>query len=551
MSDLQLAVVSPAESLAESCCDTAAGSEHVCQHGADHQMTTIIDPSGNEVMVHTMAGIPTSMAVGGLVFLIIISHLLISKRGSTLKAAWSRRFNILGFGGVKKLVKKPWFPLSMQGVSIFALALVIYAGLCGSQRTNIAPVITWTIWWALLVFFVLGFGKLFCAVCPWEGVAALVTSLSFRSRKKVLGYERPWPKRFRNIYPALFLFILLTWFELGYGVTRSPKMTAIMAGVYLAVAVVFALVFERRAFCRYVCLVGRVQGIYALFSPVELRPESSDICRSCQTKDCYKGNETATGCPTGLFPGALNENSYCTLCTECVRACPHDNLAINARPPAADLMTKIRFRWDEAVMCIVLLALTVFHGLTMTPSWNRMTDLLRVNLDLGLKPVFSMLMVLMIAAPVVIFVVAAYVAQRSTRVKTVTTGKLFKAFAYSVIPVALFYHLAHNSMHFFMEAQNIIPLLSDPLGRGWDLFGTAGNQYAPMLSLTTIWWIQLVLIVVGHIYSVVVADRVAHHLFQDRRLAMRSLIPLIVTMVVYSGVSVWLISQPMEMRMGM
>ena len=117
--------------------------------------------------------------------------------------------------------------------------------------------------------------------------------------------------------------------------------------------------------------------------------------------------------------------------------------------------------------------------------------------------------------------------------------------------VALFYHLAHNGMHFFMEAQNIIPLLSDPLGRGWDLFGTAGNQYAPMLSLTTIWWIQLVLIVVGHIYSVVVADRVSHHLFQDRRLAMRSLIPLIVTMVVYSGVSVWLISQPMEMRMGM
>ena len=97
------------------------------------------------------------------------------------------------------------------------------------------------------------------------------------------------------------------------------------------------------------------------------------------------------------------------------------------------------------------------------------------------------------------------------------TADLFKAFAYPLIPVALFYHLAHNGMHFFMEAQNVVPLLSDPLGRGWDIFGTAAFVYEPLLSLEAIWGIQIFLIVIGHIYGVVVADRIAKVLYKDRK----------------------------------
>ena len=106
-------------------------------------------------------------------------------------------------------------------------------------------------------------------------------------------------------------------------------------------------------------------------------------------------------------------------------------------------------------------------------------------------------------------------------------------------------------MHFFMEAQHIIPLLSDPFGWGWNLFGTADKDYLPLLTLKTIWWMQIAMILTGHVYGVIISDRISRTLYPDRKLVKRALIPLLMTMILYSSFSVWLIAQPMEMRSGM
>ncbi len=500
---------------------------------------------------HQMDGIPTWLAITGVVLIIVTSHLLVARRNVIPSYGSRRRFDILGISFLKRLVKKSYFPILAQSFSLIIFSGIIIAGLIGSPRSNIAPVLTWTWWWVLLIFFVLGFGTLFCAICPWEAISTLVTSLSLSSRRKKIGFEKTFPKFARNTYPAILLFVFLTWFELGFDVTRSPVKTAVMGLIFTAAAITCALIYEKRAFCRYVCLVGRIQGLYALFSPVELRPVNHDVCRSCSGKECHKGDATHTGCPTNLFPGNLFENTYCTMCTECVRSCPHDNIGINLRPPAADLIQKTRFKWDEAILAIVLLALTSFHGMTMTPWWNRINDLIRADTGLGPVPVFSGLMALMLILPVVLFAAAANVSCKLVPGAGIPPGKIFRAFAYAVIPVALFYHLAHNGMHFFMEAQHILPLLSDPFGWGWDVFGTAHRRYAPLLSLPTIWYLQIMLIVVGHIYGVIVADRIARRLFDGRTQVIRGLAPLIVTMILYSGFSVWLIAQPMTMRSGM
>jgi polyferredoxin len=508
----------------------------------------IVQPDGTTIEAHQMEGVPTGMAIAGIAAIIILSHFFAGRFRSG--ASSGRRLLQIGF--LKTLVRKQWFPLLLQGGSIAVFVLITAAGLFGNQRVNIAPVVTWTWWWILLIFLVVVGGTSFCAICPWEGVSAIVSSFSLKSRIKKAGFEWRWPKSWNTVYPALILFVVVTWFELGHDVTRSPRLTALLALGMLSMAVITALFFERRAFCRHVCLVGRITGIYSLFSPIELRPVANDVCRTCTTKDCYRGNDTSTGCPTKLFPGHLQENTYCTLCTECVRACPHDNLAINLRPPAEDLLNKERFRGDEAVLAVVLLALTSFHGITMTPSWWRINDLLRVEFGLGKTAIFTILMALMLALPVLLFVATAAVARAIAGVQNgPSVHRLFNAFAFSVIPVALFYHLAHNCMHFFMEGQHIVPLLSDPFGWGWDLFGTAGVELGPLLSLRIVWWLQMVLIVVGHIYGVVVADRIARRLYDEPKAVRRVLVPLLVTMVLYSSFSVWLVAQPMDMRTGM
>lgn len=507
--------------------------------------------AGNEEMFHVMQGVPTWMAICGIILIIFTSHYVVSARNHTQGAWKSWRYNLLQFAFVNRLVKLQSFPILLQTLSLLAFLLVLTAGLIGQTKNNIAPALTWTWWWALLIFIVLGFGKAFCAICPWEAASSIVTSLSLKSRIKKIGYEIPWPKSARNIYPAIAFFIILTWFELGHNVTHSPSMTAILGLVMMGMAVLFAIIFERRAFCRYACLVGRVSGLYALFSPVELRPESKDTCTQCTSKACFRGSADQVGCPTMLFPGNLKENTYCTLCTECVRSCPHDNIGINLRPFATDLFNKIRFQWDEATLAIVLLALTSFHGLTMTPLWETLNNHVRVATGVGPISSFSLLMLIMITAPIMLFWFGAKAAQALTKDESVDAKKIFKAFAYSVVPVALFYHLAHNSMHFYLEAQNIVPLLSDPFGYGWNLFGTAHKTYGPLLSLETIWYIQITFIVVGHVYGVLIADRVARTLFRNYRNILRSLVPLLLTMILYSSYSVWLIAQPMEMRSGM
>ncbi len=498
-----------------------------------------------------MDGIPTWMGIAGILAIILSSHLVVHFRRNGSLAKSYETIDLLRFGPLKTLVKKPWFPLFMQSASVLLFLLVITAGLIGHETNNIGPVITWTWWWVLLIFLALGFGKAFCMVCPWEAISSMVTSLSLKSRVKKLGYERPWPKWARNIFPAIIFFVILTWFELGRDVTRSASMTAILAMIMVAMAVMAAIIYEKRAFCRYGCLVGRVSGLYAMFAPVELRATSADVCASCKTKDCYTGTETTTNCPTSLFPSKIQENTYCTMCTECVRSCPHDNLTFNLRPFGADLERKKRFKWDEAILALVLLSLTSFHGLTMTPQWTTMNQMLRAEYHLSASVCFTILMAAMVLFPIILFWVSAKAAQVFVGEREVSVAQIFKAFAYSLVPIALFYHLAHNCMHFFTEAQHIIPLLSDPFGFGWDLFGTAGKSYPPLLSLSTIWCLQILCIVIGHVYGVFLADRFARRLFKNSSSVLRSLVPLLATMILYSAFSVWLVMQPMDMRSAM
>jgi hypothetical protein len=201
-------------------------------------------------------------------------------------------------------------------------------------------------------------------------------------------------------------------------------------------------------------------------------------------------------------------------------------------------------------MAMVLLALTLFHGVTMTPQWERLNDWLRAVMGLDRLVIFTALMAVMVALPLLLFWWGATLS-RILAGGEVKVGDVPKVLAYPLIPVALFYHLAHNGMHFFMEAQSIVPLLSDPFGWGWDLFGTAGHSYGPLLSLESVWWLQIGLIVVGHAYGVGVADKVGRLLYAASGRVLVGLAPFIATMVLFSGFSIWLVAQPMVMRSGM
>jgi hypothetical protein len=121
----------------------------------------------NQAAVHP--GVPMAMAGWGLVAIIVLTHLLIGRtHGAGSKAAYWR-FPLLRGGWLNRVVRSRCFPLAVQSLSMVLFLLIIVAGLIGTQRAsfNIAPWLTWTWWWALLIFFIVGFGKAFCVICPW------------------------------------------------------------------------------------------------------------------------------------------------------------------------------------------------------------------------------------------------------------------------------------------------------------------------------------------------------------------------------------------------
>ena len=82
----------------------------------------------------------------------------------------------------------------------------------------------------------------------------------------------------------------------------------------------------------------------------------------------------------------------------------------------------------------------------------------------------------------------------------------------------------------------------------WDLFGTFGLQAPPLVSLPALWLIQVLLVLVGHVYSLWAAQKVSRQLFRDEGRAMRSQLPMLAAMILFSVFSLWLLKQPMEMR---
>ncbi|MFQ5648848.1 MAG: hypothetical protein ACE5IY_02815 [bacterium] len=247
----------------------------------------------------------------------------------------------------------------------------------------------------------------------------------------------------------------------------------------------------------------------------------------------------------------MTTNTYCIMCAECFRTCPHDNVAFNLRPFAADLADTPKPRKDEAYLALILFALTAFHGLTMTPTWKRIVHTLQIELSVSQIAAFSIGMAICLLLPVLIYALCVRVSGFLAGEGLQKVGHLFVKYAYALIPIALFYHIAHNIEHFFMESQKLVALVSDPFGYGWNLFDTAAWQPEPLLSLQTVWYLQAGLVIVGHVFGILIAHQHASRIFKTRRAAMKSQIPMIGLMVLFSVFSLWLIAQPMEMRSGM
>jgi hypothetical protein len=123
-------------------------------------------------------------------------------------------------------------------------------------------------------------------------------------------------------------------------------------------------------------------------------------------------------------------------------------------------------------------------------------------------------------------------------------ARLRAAFVHTLVPIALAYVAAHYFTFLVFEGQAIKYLASDPLGSGWDLFGTASSaiDYS-LLSQTAAWYVQVGFVVAGHVAGLALAHDRALALYPSARTAVRSQYWMLGVMVGFTTLALWLLAQ--------
>ena len=203
-------------------------------------------------------------------------------------------------------------------------------------------------------------------------------------------------------------------------------------------------------------------------------------------------------------------------------------------------------------MVILLLASVTFDGLSATPEWIALQTFFIFSFQSLTYKFLNGAVIAntlgLIGVPLAfsgIYWLFSNLMFRAVDGRGPSAAKLVAAFAFSLIPVALAYNYAHFLSLLLIQGQLIIPLISDPFGFEWNLFGTA--EYLIDISIIGakfLWVFSVAVIVVGHMLAVYLAHLRAMMLYEDRTLVLKSQLPMLGLMVLYTTVSLWIVSRP-------
>jgi hypothetical protein len=210
------------------------------------------------------------------------------------------------------------------------------------------------------------------------------------------------------------------------------------------------------------------------------------------------------------------------------------------------------------MLVIGLLATVTFDGIIETPPWARLERAILdsaadttfwFRLGLGDAAVVQAARTVAIVGCIALFVAAYWlvcgVAASLSGDRSINTLAVARMFVLTLVPIALAYHVAHYFSFLLLGGQYLIPLVSDPIGRGWDLFGTAHYRLnVGLVSPRLQWSVALVAVVVGHVIAVYLAHVTAIRMFGRGRSAIVTQIPMVLLMIGYTMASLWILSQP-------
>lgn len=177
-----------------------------------------------------------------------------------------------------------------------------------------------------------------------------------------------------------------------------------------------------------------------------------------------------------------------------------------------------------------MIGTVTYDGMSGTPWWDDFSFAL-VGANQSTMWFKTIALVAVVAVIGGAYAAASWWASRIAGPNGPGPAEVAGSFAHTLVPIALAYAFAHYFTLIAFEGQLLIPALSDPLGLGWNLFGTIdyGPDYT-WIPPVAVWWVQLSAIVGGHVVGVALAHDRALAVFPGSR-AVRTQYAMLALMV--------------------
>ncbi len=449
--------------------------------------------------------------------------------------AWSRaypRLNLLRYS-LGRLLAHSSFVLAVKLVAVLLFLLVLAAGFLGNQHPmrNIAPALVWIIWWVGMAYVSAFVGDLWTVINPWRTLFAWAEALYRRLSGGELSRRLPYPEAW-GAWPAVALLLVFAWAELVFPEPAIPGNVAWMATGYSLLTWTGMFLYGREKWLKHGEAFSLVFGILARFAPTEVRVSKTEFCGICGV-------------------GCLDRDGECVNCANCFGHAREADREWALRPYAVGLLRNELASPSVMVFVLLILSTVLYDGLLATPAWARFEDLVlapfAVSGDfprLGVRTfgLAGFWLVFLGAYLATCRVVAGIVGGLST-------WETAQRFVFTLVPIAIAYHLAHYLSFLLIQGQYAIPMASDPFGLGWDLFGTAAFKIdIAVVGARFAWYLAVAAIVTGHIIAVCLAHVQAMTRLADRRPALRSQYPMTALMIAYPVTSLTILAAPIVER---
>lgn len=446
-----------------------------------------------------------AFSIGSLAGIVVLWLLRMLREEVELKEKPSKDLLGSSSGFLRKMAVSRWPQIVATIITIVMIYIVIMVTFFGTRVSgrNLGVLLMWAVWLFLLVAVLTpGGGRIWCTVCPLPLIGDRLQRGSFLSpvagktggyNNHFNGFSLKWPEYLNNNWMRLTTFLILATFSTT--LVASPRVSGIAVLVLILLPTIMALIWELRAFCRYVCPVSVFITPFSEVNPVGLRSRSEAVCTQCRAHYCSKGNSNGWACPYGLNVKEIDRNADCGLCLECLRSCTYNNVSLFSKPFGD---TRILRNMSEAWMAVAVFTTSIFYSILYLGHWPEIRDYVNIidkdNWQLfGIYTLVSWSAVLIIM-PGILYLLS--MAGKCFSGSNRTSREIFLMYTGSLMPLGLMLWMAFVIPMLFVNVTFIGQSLSDPFGWGWDFLGTANipwHQFLPQY----IPWFQALLVLAG------------------------------------------------------